>query len=186
MTTSHFSPNLLHSLRNKIPIAYLIEKELKVPCETKQGTFRFSCPLCKGSDTRINSQHNLARCFTCQKNFNPIDIVIAVKRIKFVPAVNLLVKIINNIQSIDTHPRNDQNHPKKYSTNKNRISENELIPISEIIPSIIERAKSKQDSNETCCDGCLSLGRRLESAEKELRQVKLHLTKLQMLIEQNL
>jgi hypothetical protein len=186
MTENHFSASLLRRLRNQIPIAHLIEKELKVPCEKNQGTFRFFCPLCNGSETRINTHKNLARCFKCQKNFNPIDIVIAVKQVKFVTAVNYLIKQINNFKPSSPQLENSRNDQKILSvTNTNkRIFENKPIPINEIIPSIIERAKSKKEINETCCDGCLSLARRLERAEKELKQVKLQMAKVQILLEQ--
>ena len=40
-----------------------------------------------------NPKTNLARCFRCEKNFNPIDMVMVVKRFNFVEAVEFLDKI---------------------------------------------------------------------------------------------
>jgi DNA primase len=183
MTNNHFSSDLLHSLRNNIPINNLIENILKVPCEINQGTFRFLCPQCNGLDTKINPQKNLARCFKCQKNFNPIDIVMAVKRVKFKAAVNFLMKQFNNNKSLTPQLINNKTYIHNHLTN-NRPSENRLIPINRIIPAVIEKVKSKKDLNETYCDGCLSLSHRLENAEKELKEIKFQMIKLQMLMEQ--
>jgi len=184
MRANNFSPTLLRYLRNNIPIRNLIKNVLKVPCEIKQGIFRFNCPMCNGSDTRINASKNLAHCFSCKKKFNPIDIVIAVKRIKFIPAVTFLIKHSDNSLLLESVQKNSEIKQEIKYKNSN-LSENKPVPIKEVIPSIIKRAKSKKKFNEDCCDGCLNLARRFEIAEKKLKELRLQVTKLQMIINQN-
>jgi len=78
-----------------MPIGAVIEKFLCIPTKLSEGAFRFRCPLCRRFNTAINPSTNLARCFLCQKNFNPIDMVMAVQNISFVEAVTLLQKCKN-------------------------------------------------------------------------------------------
>lgn len=88
--SQHYSSDFLRHLRNQIPIDQvivdLLNLELKDHCET----LRFRCPLCYNFHTATNHQTNLARCFDCQKNFNPIDLVITVGKYSFIEAVELL------------------------------------------------------------------------------------------------
>ena len=72
----------------------------------KSGTFRFRCPLCSRFNTAINGLTNLARCFDCETNFNPIDMVMAVKNTGFVQAVTLL----NTCRQTLSHDK--KNHPE--------------------------------------------------------------------------
>lgn len=80
----HYSSDFLRHLRNQISIDQvivdLLNLELKDDCET----LRFRCPLCYNFHTATNHQTNLARCFDCQKNFNPIDLVITVGKCSFI------------------------------------------------------------------------------------------------------
>lgn len=88
-----YAKQTLRRLRNAIPIAILIADILELPCKTADGYFRFLCPLCGGFDTATNPKTNLARCFTCRKNFNTIDITMQVKRQNFREAVQFLQSI---------------------------------------------------------------------------------------------
>ena len=96
----HFSDETLRKLRNDIPIARLIGDVLGIPCKIREGYFRFLCPLCSDFNTATNPKTNLARCFKCEKNFNPIDIVMLDKRLNFVEAVAFL----NGIVTINREP----------------------------------------------------------------------------------
>jgi hypothetical protein len=87
---SRYSNEKLKSLRNHIPISRLISEFLRVPCKISEGYFHFSCPLCSEFNTATNPKTNLARCFRCEKNFNPIDMVMAVKSCNFREAVELI------------------------------------------------------------------------------------------------
>ena len=89
-----FNADMLRQLRNDIPIHRLIGDVLGIPCKVREGYFRFLCPLCSDFNTATNPKTNLARCFRCQRNFNPIDIVMFEKRINFVDAVEYLSGIM--------------------------------------------------------------------------------------------
>ena len=89
-----FSPEMLRRLRNDIPIARLIGDVLGIPSKISEGYFRFLCPLCADFNTATNPKTNLARCFRCERNFNPIDIVMLDKRMNFVEAVGYLRGIV--------------------------------------------------------------------------------------------
>ena len=89
-----YSKEFLTILRNEIPIAILISDLLELPNKVSEGYFRFLCPICSEFNTATNQKTNLARCFRCEKNFNPIDMVMEVKRVGFIDAVEYLNEII--------------------------------------------------------------------------------------------
>ena len=91
----HYSKAFLTILRNEIPIAILISDLLELPHKVSEGYFRFLCPICSEFNTATNQKTNLARCFRCQKNFNPIDMVMEVKRVGFIDAVEYLREIVS-------------------------------------------------------------------------------------------
>jgi len=92
--TRRYDPKLLHALRNDIDIAELIADVLDWPSKTAEGQFRFLCPICSEFNSATNPKTNLARCFRCQRNFNPIDMVMTVRECTFVQAVQFLRKSI--------------------------------------------------------------------------------------------
>ena len=97
MRTPHrFSPALLRSLRNDIPIDQVI-RELSIPSKLSEGYTRFLCPYCGEFNTATKPATNLGRCFRCQRNFNPIDLVILDKRLCFVEAVEFLIQLRNRL-----------------------------------------------------------------------------------------
>lgn len=85
-----YSKELLRRLRNEIPISEVIADILKLENKISEGYFRFLCPVCNEFTTATNPGTNLARCFSCQKNFNPIDMVMIVKHCNFPEAVEYL------------------------------------------------------------------------------------------------
>ncbi|MBC8555458.1 MAG: hypothetical protein H8D23_38070 [Candidatus Brocadiales bacterium] len=89
-----YSPTQLRALRNRIPIDQLIGKELSLLTKRSEGHLRFLCPLCRDFHTAINPKTNLARCFRCEKNFNPIDMVMTVHQCTFIEAVRLLIPLL--------------------------------------------------------------------------------------------
>jgi len=95
-----FPPEMLKRLRNDIPINLVIKEFLKIPVKFSEGYFRFLCPICSEFVTATNPKTNLARCFRCKKNFNPIDMVMVTKQITFRSAVDYLGDI-KSIKSID-------------------------------------------------------------------------------------
>jgi DNA primase len=88
-----YTPELLRSLRNDIDIAKLIAGPLDWPSKMSEGQFRFLCPMCSEFNSATNPKTNLARCFGCQKNFNPIDMVMTVRRCSFDQAVRFLRRL---------------------------------------------------------------------------------------------
>ena len=84
----------LWQLRNKLSIDRVLE-ELGVPTKLRDGYFRFLCPLCRDFHTATNPRTNLGRCFRCQRNFNPIDITMVVKKLPFLEAVALLESLLD-------------------------------------------------------------------------------------------
>lgn len=91
---------MLKRLRNDIPINLVIKEFLKIPVKFSEGYFRFLCPICSEFVTATNPKTNLARCFRCQKNFNPIEMVMTTKQMNFRSAVDYLADI-KSIKSIE-------------------------------------------------------------------------------------
>ena len=89
-----YSKEFLRMLRNEIPIATLIADLLKMENKVSEGYFRFLCPICSRFNTATSQKTNLARCFRCEINFNPIDMVMEVKRVGFIDAVEYLNEIL--------------------------------------------------------------------------------------------
>lgn len=94
MKTRQFSRQELFDLRNHIHINLVITDILAIPSKWRDGYLRFLCPTCGEFQTATNPKSNLARCFRCRNNFNPIDLVMTDKKIGFVDAVNFLKQYI--------------------------------------------------------------------------------------------
>ena len=88
-----YSKKMLRMLRNAIPVDLVIADLLKQPNKISEGNFRFLCPNCGEFNTAVNPKTNLGRCFSCKKNFNPIDIVMSVKTYSFTQAVEYLMTV---------------------------------------------------------------------------------------------
>ena len=93
--SKRYSNEKLRMLRNQVPISRVISDFLGIPYKVSEGYFRFLCPLCSEFQTATNPKTNLARCFRCQKNFNPIDMVMAVRSCNFREAVELIEGLQN-------------------------------------------------------------------------------------------
>lgn len=92
MEKKRFSSDELYDLRNHIPVAALIEKGLEMTCQTRNGRFCFQCPLCGSFNTGIKHKSNLAKCFSCEKIFNTIDLVMKTRQSEFVDSIRFLKK----------------------------------------------------------------------------------------------
>ena len=90
-----FTKQQLFQVRNEIDIDYLISGKLNLERQFN-GMWRFRCPLCQQFNTATQKKTNLGRCFSCQQNFNTIDLVIYAKKINFVPAVQWLLPLLDN------------------------------------------------------------------------------------------
>lgn len=89
-----FSGDDLFKLRNLIPVDWLIKDLLNIPSKQSEGYFRFLCPVCNEFQTATNPKTNLARCFLCKVNYNPIDLVMTVKGFGFVESVEYLQRFL--------------------------------------------------------------------------------------------
>ncbi len=82
---------LLRAIRNDLPMKVTIlrlgdhgpiSKEI-------EGHFRFLCPACHELRATVNPRNNLAHCFCCGRNWDNIDLLIALGW-DFLPAVDRL------------------------------------------------------------------------------------------------
>jgi DNA primase len=85
----YFTRELLYRLRNEITIPDLLVR-LDWPHKRREGRFVFLCPQCGEFLTAANPRTNLGRCFACERNFNPIDLVMVIQGVDFVTAVHYL------------------------------------------------------------------------------------------------
>ncbi len=88
-----YSKELLRRIRNEIDIREVVPV-LGLPWKISEGYFRFLCPRCSEFNTATNSRTNLGRCFRCRRNFNPIDLVMAVRASSFTEAVEFLTHLL--------------------------------------------------------------------------------------------
>lgn len=96
----YFTKETLHRLRNEVLITQVIQV-LDIPFKTRDGYLRFLCPLCNEFMTACHPKTNLGRCFRCQRNFNPIDLVMVVKGMCFQEAVRFLLDYEQGAQEED-------------------------------------------------------------------------------------
>lgn len=87
--SQRFRKELLYQLRNHISIERVV-KRLEWPHKQRDSRYCFLCPHCDEFLTAVNPRTNLGRCFRCQCNFNPIDLVMAIRQCDFVTAVQFL------------------------------------------------------------------------------------------------
>lgn len=76
----------LRILRNDVPVLAVIFA-LRIPTKKRGTRLTFRCPDCGGFQTATNPRTNLARCFSCERNFNPIELVMAERGSSFLEAV---------------------------------------------------------------------------------------------------
>ena len=89
-----YDADFLRQLRNDIAIDRIIKDILKLPVRYTNQILRFECPRCRNRHTAISREHNLARCFDCNRSYNPIDLVMAVTQSDFVETVEFLKKYL--------------------------------------------------------------------------------------------
>ncbi len=93
-----YTDDFLRMLRNKINIDQVINI-LGLETRYSKTIHRFRCPLCHCFHTATNPKTNLARCFDCETNFNPIDLVMAITRRNFVDTIEFLKKHIGDTKT---------------------------------------------------------------------------------------
>ena len=158
---SRISKQELYRLRNKIRIDRLITDVLSIPSQTIDSRFRFCCPICKEYNTAVKLETNLARCFSCKKNFNPIDLTMLIKNMDFVAAVSFLR------QSLE-----DDRNPTPQSQAK-RSLQKAPTHISNVLSSVIPglRPNESLDAVQTFSERLLSLEKKVEQLTHRLNQI---------------
>ena len=86
---SRITQKELWQLRNQIPILQLITGNLAIPT-IRRDILRFRCPQCGQYDTATHQITNLARCFFCQRNYNTIELTMAVTGFNFRQSIAFL------------------------------------------------------------------------------------------------
>ena len=157
MGRSHYSQQELFDLRNHIPIKNLI-RTLGIPSRMIEGYFRFACPVCHEFNTAINPKTNLARCFDCNKNFNPIDLTIIVKEINFLQAVSFLEKVYKEA-------------PHSYPPQHNRASLDCTVTLNDILKSIGKQISPHNGKKQEAALSLEQLNNRVINLEKKVDQI---------------
>ena len=93
-----YTDDFLTRLRNEIDINLVINR-LRLERRESKKILRFRCPVCHGFHTATNPKTNLGRCFDCQRNFNPIDLVMAATARSFVETVDFLKNHLTDTQT---------------------------------------------------------------------------------------
>ena len=104
--------DLLRRLRNDLPMWNTIAALGREgpPSKARDGRFFFMCPKCDDMLVTVNPRNNLAHCFGCGKNFNNIDLLLALEY-DFRSAVILLEDWLNEYSS-RKRPRNNATERK--------------------------------------------------------------------------
>lgn len=85
----YFTRDYLYRIRNEIPVISLV-RYFNWPNKYRDGIFFFLCPDCGEYLVKKTPQENLGHCFGCQRNFNPIDLTMAIEQVDFVAAIEIL------------------------------------------------------------------------------------------------
>ena len=99
-------PNRLREIRNDLPMQATIHRLGRNGPISKEieGYFRFLCPDCDELRATVNPRNNLAHCFCCGRNWNNIDLLIALGW-EFLPAAELLGRWLQDHQQHHTRPQ---------------------------------------------------------------------------------
>ena len=92
-------PERLRAIRNDLPMKLTVVRLGRHGPLSKQsdGYFRFQCPHCQELRATVNPRNNLAHCFSCNQNFNNIDLLMT-QGYDFVPAVEILEQWLRQYQ----------------------------------------------------------------------------------------
>jgi len=141
--------------------------------------FRFQCPLCHSSDTNLNPATNLARCFECRKNFNPIDMVMAARGVTFIDAVALLEPLLESI------PKNEHSHPVSVLTlTPKAVAKNQREPFPTLVPlGAIIKTLPILEQKPTSTPPIIHMDRkslliRLQDLERQAHELSLQVTEI--------
>ena len=83
----------LGQLRNDISVHAVID-DLRIPTRRRGTRSTFRCPSCETYLTAISPRTNFARCFRCERNFNPIDLAMEECGYGFLRAVRYVESLL--------------------------------------------------------------------------------------------
>jgi hypothetical protein len=130
-----FSKHELFKLRNRIDINMLIAEILKIPSKTTQARLRFLCPVCSQFNTATKRETNLARCFSCARNFNPIEMVMETKHLDFIHSVRFLQGLFPENESEEINANKTCSNPRLQCPTSSQIPK-ELVAMETLIKNI--------------------------------------------------
>lgn len=177
-----FTRQQLYELRNNFPVRYVIENVLKIPNRVSGNVFRFECPICRGWHTGVKYEKNLARCFDCKANFNPIDLAIRIRQEDFRPSASYLW---NLYQAFKSRPPEKPEAPVRepvriiQPVEFKPIETDELISIGSILGNF---GLSQGDGNKQCSAGCRKMEFQMEQLEKDVIRLKNQVAKLEKFV----
>ena len=140
------SKQFLHDLRNRIPIKWLIEEKLDLRSHTDGRIFRFECPQCSGFHTSVMQNKNLARCFDCKKNYNPIDMVMAVKKTEFLQCTQYLANFMGSAPPINNRSAPGNSEPERIGKVLFKSHIVNTLPIQKLSESRIQDLEKEIDT----------------------------------------
>ena len=177
-----FSAQQLRIIRNLIPVGEVIEEFLHIPSKITHGTLRFRCPLCREFDIAINSKANLARCFSCEKNFNPIDMVMAARNTGFTESVNSLEMFQRSLSDGKRHTSLHEN-PRHFSHHNvpRSFRGNDLTPISDILDPLFKEHPNSPNQAESSrlANAIAKLDQDIQFLAHQIKQLKTLICTLQ-------
>ncbi|MGB5988100.1 MAG: CHC2 zinc finger domain-containing protein [Desulfobacterales bacterium] len=162
--TRRFSSGELKFLRNRVPIDRVMETLFGT--SIRGSNRRFVCPICGGLDTSVNAGHNLARCFSCRRNFNPIELVMHQLKISFVDSVKWLQ---SRMPSVPQH-----------TPSTNKTGKAGPCAIGDILSHVIP----PPPPSETNAPPMKSIVKRISHLEHRLRHLDRVISKLQSSLDQ--
>lgn len=91
----YFTRDFLYRIRNEIPLAVLLE-HLNWPRKYRAGELFFLCPnpQCREYLVKKTPRENLGHCFGCDRNFNTIDLTMAIEQVDFIAAIEILEPLL--------------------------------------------------------------------------------------------
>ena len=102
-------------LRNQVPVSIVLER-LGVAERRRSGRREFVCPSCGGFHLALHPRENLARCFRCVKNYNPIDLVMSTSGVGFLDAVDEIRRLAGDASRRETKPGSPADEVAKLNT----------------------------------------------------------------------
>ncbi len=182
-----FTGQQLYELRNNLPVRYVIESVLNISNRVSGDVFRFECPICSGWHTGVKYEKNLARCFDCRANFNPIDLAIRIRQEDFYPSASFLWDLYqsfrnpppNELQAPVTHARAPEPARTIQAVKFKPIETDELISIGSILGNF---GFPQSGGDKQCSALCWKMESQIEQLEKDVIRLKNQVAKLEKFV----